>query len=617
MRSKPEFGKISSDDAVQIDACIHKLVYADSDISYETAHFASKGLCERIGNSGFFDYFEKNWHDCQDRWVMHRRADLPHFQNHTNNRLESFFGKLKDGVDGSKSMAVCVKTLVAYDRRVENEYRYRLARIGQFVHSGYDEEMANVLRFTTPYVAGKVAEEYAFALDRLETYTFLRDDEDGHILHVDGGKKSYVFRDDDWRCDCEFSVSMRLPCHHVIAFLKSASAEGPVIPWASIDERWTSPLRELKKVRQFSYERYSDKDAGREVLATMTQTQRYAEAHRVTQRIASELSDIDETDEFRRSLDFLEQQWRNFRQKTCEVATPREPGAQGWTPQKQRQKTVASEKEGRKWFDAAEAGRKTSGDVPLRRLSGVLVKFAEADAKKTKFKRMKNPVLIQDAFYILPAKLLDACMAVLPVANTEASAISVDEASQDAAPTAMVETIHIKDVGAFSRTQIETFKRCQNLKTAVQLGIDMHKWLSEEGLPSLPAQYHDLAREVARDVLESYPYKEVKGLSRMPDYKYTMLYRLTPPTWMTDAAIRACCERLVAGTGTCRFAGELTGRTMTKKTRSKDAVQVDVALRNRIMGYAKESAVESIFVPVNFMNAHWCCLVIKVQAKRI
>ncbi|KAE8999099.1 hypothetical protein PR002_g18562 [Phytophthora rubi] len=415
----------------------------------------------------------------------------------------------------------------------------------------------------------------------------------------------------------------------------------------------------------------------------MTQTQRYAEALRVTQRIAFELSDIDETDEFRRSLDFLEQQWRNFRQKTCEVATPREPSEPGkhrsaahndsdsidelkdqemssegdssedkeveevlagaptirlnptarkvGRPKKQRQKTVASEKEGRKWFDAAEAGRKTSGDVTLvrvldnldrdqpglietqRRLSGVLVKFAEADAKKPKFKRMKNPVLIQDAFYILPAKLLDACMAVLPVANTEASAISVDEASQDAAPTAMVETVHIKDVGAFSRTQIDTFKRCQNLKTAVQLGIEMHKWLSKEGLPSLPAQDHDLAREVARDVLESYPYKEMKGLSRMPDYKYTMLYRLTPPTWMTDAAIRACCERLVADTGTCRFAGELTRRTMTKKTRSKDAVQVDVALRNRIMAYAKESAVESIFVPVNFMNAHWCCLVIKVS----
>jgi hypothetical protein len=240
MRSKSEFGKISSDDAGQIDACIHKMVYADSDVSYEDSHAALKGLCERIGNPGFFDYFEKNWHGCQDRWVMHRRADLPHFRNHTNNRLESCFGKLKDGVDGSKSMAECVKALIAYDRRVENEYRYRLARIGQFVHSGYDEEMTNVLRFTTPYVADKVAEEHAFALDRWETYTFVRDDEIAHVLHVEGGKNPYVFRDDDWCCDCEFSVSMRLPCRHVISFRKSASADGPVIPWASIDERFPS-----------------------------------------------------------------------------------------------------------------------------------------------------------------------------------------------------------------------------------------------------------------------------------------------------------------------------------------------------------------------------------------
>ncbi|OWZ18164.1 hypothetical protein PHMEG_0007792 [Phytophthora megakarya] len=34
MRSKPEFGKMSTNDARQIDACIHKMVYADSDVSY-------------------------------------------------------------------------------------------------------------------------------------------------------------------------------------------------------------------------------------------------------------------------------------------------------------------------------------------------------------------------------------------------------------------------------------------------------------------------------------------------------------------------------------------------------------------------------------------------------
>jgi len=46
------------------------------------------------------------------------------------------------------------------------------------------------------------------------------------------------YRDDDWRCDCELSVSMKLPCRHVIAIRKSASPEGPVIPWANIDERY-------------------------------------------------------------------------------------------------------------------------------------------------------------------------------------------------------------------------------------------------------------------------------------------------------------------------------------------------------------------------------------------
>jgi hypothetical protein len=48
MRSKPEFGKISTEDAGQLDACIHKMVYADSDRSYLDAHAALKGLCERI-----------------------------------------------------------------------------------------------------------------------------------------------------------------------------------------------------------------------------------------------------------------------------------------------------------------------------------------------------------------------------------------------------------------------------------------------------------------------------------------------------------------------------------------------------------------------------------------
>jgi hypothetical protein len=206
---------------------------------------------------------------------------------------------------------------------------------------------------------------------------------------------------------------------------------------------------------------------------------------------------------------------------------------------------------------------------------------------------------------------------VLPVSNTEASAIAVDDSASQGATSETIDTVQIKDVGTFSRKQIETFKHVQHLKTACDLNLDMHKWLHDEGIPSLPAHYHGLAKDVAADILDSYPYKELSNLSLLPDYTYQMLYRATPPTWLTDAALSACCERLVSDYGECRFAGCATASTVSKRTRSKGGTAVDDQTRDKILNQAREVGVDAIFLPVNFMNAHWCCVVVKVQAKRI
>ncbi|EGZ13072.1 hypothetical protein PHYSODRAFT_334884 [Phytophthora sojae] len=262
MRSKSDFGKISSDDASQVDAAIHKMVYAASEEDYKATHKTLKGLCERIGLTGVFEYFEKNWDSCQDRWVMYRRADLPHFNNHTNNRLESFFGKFKDGVDSSLSMAMCVKALVAYERRMQNEYQYRLSRIGQFVNSNYDEEMSNVLRFTTHDVAKQIEQQYARAMDNVSNYTFRKDHGDPSLVVV-----------------------------------------------------WTNSDRKLEKVRQFSYEKSQDANSGRREQRVKTHAERYREAVRATHLIATEMADIDDESEFMEMLQFVLNQWRNGRQR--------------------------------------------------------------------------------------------------------------------------------------------------------------------------------------------------------------------------------------------------------------------------------------------------------------
>ncbi|OWZ12425.1 hypothetical protein PHMEG_00014418 [Phytophthora megakarya] len=82
--------------------------------------------------------------------------------------------------------------------------------------------------------------------------------------------------------------------------------------------------------------------------------------------------------------------------------------------------------------------------------------------------------------------------------NTVLTAIEID-ASQESTvgkgkrASDTEETVHIKDVCTFSRSQIETFPRVRILKARVQLGMGMFNRLTEYGILSLPAEYHDSA----------------------------------------------------------------------------------------------------------------------------
>ncbi|ETO71830.1 hypothetical protein F444_11906 [Phytophthora nicotianae P1976] len=158
----------------------------------------------------------------------------------------------------------------------------------------------------------------------------------------------------------------------------------------------------------------------------------------------------------------------------------------------QRKDTTAGEKKkDRQRYEAAEKSRETAGEVALetllsslereqpglvetqRRLSGVLMKPGNTEKKKPKFKIVKNPVLILDPFFILPTNLLDACIKVLPVANTSDTAISIDN-SQASSQGTNPQTNSARDRD-----------RIQNLKAVVQNGIDMHKWLVENAIPTV------------------------------------------------------------------------------------------------------------------------------------
>jgi hypothetical protein len=167
----------------------------------------SLDLCRRLGNHAFLEYFERNWDSSRPMWVLHHRQDLPHFNTHTNNPLESFFWQVEANLDGKSSMVECIQEIIAHERRVEHEYDFFRSRLGQYRNQNYDNEMANILRFTTHHVATLIEPQYTMGLAKADTYVYKPEPKfvsdngaivDSDIVLVTGAKKIRRLNLDDY-----------------------------------------------------------------------------------------------------------------------------------------------------------------------------------------------------------------------------------------------------------------------------------------------------------------------------------------------------------------------------------------------------------------------------------
>jgi hypothetical protein len=130
--------------------------------------------------------------------------------------------------------------------------------------------------------------------------------------------------------------------------------------------------------------------------------------------------------------------------------------------------------------------------------------------------------------------MIDACMAKLPVANTRDTPIVV--ASPPRTPPRQVvvpgpghkptEVVIIKDVGVFSRAQIQAMKRLQVMKTLVEEGFETCKWLRQTVAPAVPANMQDVILKTADTIMKTYPNARLPDLDG-DEYRFSILYR--PP----------------------------------------------------------------------------------------
>jgi hypothetical protein len=241
VRHKPEFGKLSEHDHAMIQNHIHRCVYSEKEFAegdvagFQENKAALIAACERLGAHEYLDYLRRNWFGCTDMWALYTRNKLPHLKNHTNNRLECWFGKFKKGVCESTTMADCVKELLKESRRCQRDYELAAYRPGRFYNENYDDEMTAVLMGTTPFVARIIETQYVAAKNKFERYAYDAD-EDENVVHVRGTASDSIVDLLDFSCGCKFVRNMRLPCRHAMAY-RAFKKMTPIIPLKRIDIR--------------------------------------------------------------------------------------------------------------------------------------------------------------------------------------------------------------------------------------------------------------------------------------------------------------------------------------------------------------------------------------------
>ena len=179
-------------------------------------------------------YFDKNWHNIRQEWVLSFGFSCGNFLNTTNNRVESFNGKLKSVIESYSSLEEFLHGLFTtlYAMRNERNHKaainYQKRKVLKYLPISIQEQYATLL---TSYAAGFVTQQIEY-LDRVGNMTENRNG----VFHVRSSRGiEKVSRNS---CTFLFFSSVRLPGSHKFAARQAATEN--MYDESLRDIRWTN-----------------------------------------------------------------------------------------------------------------------------------------------------------------------------------------------------------------------------------------------------------------------------------------------------------------------------------------------------------------------------------------
>ena len=251
---------------------IQDIAYADCESSYDELY---SQLCSCMPDI-VRRYYDRNWHDIRSEWVYGLKRTM-NLCTRTNNRIESFFSKLKSFVSRRGSLKDLIAGLMSVIAILRNERSHRLTKFltTQPTHP-VPAELKPFQQFVTPYAFSHIESQLKYSkkivvIDEthVQTSTGLKEVTDSH-------------------CDCIFFGSMKLPCRHILA-IRSRYAEDLFCPDV-INGRWTIDFYRSQRFTSTARPRVSMGVQQARPLRVMSENDKYKHSAPVLEGIQNCLS---------------------------------------------------------------------------------------------------------------------------------------------------------------------------------------------------------------------------------------------------------------------------------------------------------------------------------------
>lgn len=207
---------------------VQQLAYASSSEEYDHLYKAFQETCPRR----VVEYFDENWHQIKNEWVLGFKASCGSFLNFTNNRLESINGKLKQVITYHSSLEEFVVKffIILASLRTERDHKaalqFQKVKVQPFPPSTPEAEYSKLL---TSYSLAYVVKQITLS----DKVIGIQEENDSYVVQTSEGMRTVSVD-----CECTFRKSMKLPCKHMFAL--RSKLELSLYDGQSCDKRWTS-----------------------------------------------------------------------------------------------------------------------------------------------------------------------------------------------------------------------------------------------------------------------------------------------------------------------------------------------------------------------------------------